>query len=129
MAWLTQQPETLFCLTPRLPDMETLTYWVQRLEPVIRAEQEGEIIVVLANRCGVEGGAVYAGTSAVLGIRYGEVAVYGLLGRGQNELLVVDTDDPPFGKLSLSPDPTPQPEGEPHTVDPASEIPAPIERD
>jgi hypothetical protein len=79
--------------------METLTYWVQRLEPVIRAEGEHEIIVVFCNRTGFEDDAVYAGTSTVLGISDGEVNVYGILGRGVKELLVVDTDDAPFAKL------------------------------
>lgn len=79
--------------------METLTYWVQRLEPVIRAEGEHEIIVVFCNRTGFEDDAVYAGTSTVLGVADGEVNVYGILGRGVKDLLVVDTDDPPFAKL------------------------------
>jgi len=66
---------------------------------VIRAETEGEIIVVLANRCGSEEEATYAGTSAVLGIQGGEVKVYGILGRSENELLVVDTNKRPAAKL------------------------------
>lgn len=79
--------------------METLTYWVQRLEPVIRSEDENEIIVVFCNRTGFEDDAVYAGTSTVLGVVDGEVNVYGILGRGVKDLLVVDTDDAPFAKL------------------------------
>lgn len=99
MAWLTREEARAFSRFASEPDMETLTYWVQRLEPVIRAEQEEEIIFIFANRCGVEDDAVYAGTSAVLGIQNGEVSVYGLLGRGEKELLVVDTERPIFGKL------------------------------
>lgn len=83
--------------------METLSYWLTRLEPVIRAENVGEIIVVFANRTGTEEEATYAGTSAVLGIRNGEVRVYGILGRGEKELLVVDTDRRPQGKLVSGP--------------------------
>jgi hypothetical protein len=83
--------------------METLSYWLARLEPVIRAETEGEIIVVLANRCGTEGEAVYAGTSAVLGIQSGEVNVYGILGRGEKELLIVNTKLRPQAKLVSDP--------------------------
>lgn len=75
--------------------METLSYWLARIEPLIRAETEGEIIVVFANRTGIEEEAVYAGTSAVLGIQAGEVKVYGILGRGEKELLVVDTSKRP----------------------------------
>lgn len=104
MAWLTQEDARTFTRLPQEPDMETLTYWVQRLEPIIRAEGEEEIIVVFANRCGVEGDTVYAGTSAVLGVQHGEVSVYGLLGRGSKELLVVNTEMPPFAKLVSRPD-------------------------
>ncbi|OIW29763.1 carbon-nitrogen hydrolase [Coniochaeta ligniaria NRRL 30616] len=104
MAWLTQEDARTFTRLPEEPDMETLTYWVQRLEPIIRAEGEQEIIVVFANRCGVEGDTVYAGTSAVLGVQDGEVSVYGLLGRGSKELLVVNTEMAPFAKLVSRPD-------------------------
>jgi hypothetical protein len=79
--------------------METLAYWVARLEPLIRTVGEDEIIIVLANRTGVEDDAVYAGTSAVLGIHRGEVKLYGVLGRGERELLVVDTSERPQAKL------------------------------
>lgn len=78
-------------------------YWVQRMEPIIRAETDEEIIVIFCNRCGMEGETVYAGTSTVMGIKQGEVSVYGLLGRCEKSLLVVDTDSPPLGKLVLRP--------------------------
>lgn len=42
---------------------------------------------------------MYAGTSAVVGIHHGQVKIYGLLGRGEKELLVVDTDKAPYAKL------------------------------
>ncbi|KAH6684372.1 carbon-nitrogen hydrolase [Halenospora varia] len=103
MAWLTREDPRSFSRSPKEPDMETLSYWLARLEPVIRAETEGEIIVVLANRTGVEDDAVYAGTSAVLGINGGEVKVYGILGRGERELLVVDTNKKPKAKLVSEP--------------------------
>lgn len=73
------------------------------MEPIIRAETDEEIIVVFCNRCGIEDDTVYAGTSAVIGIKQGEVCVYGLLGRCEKNLLVVDTDSPPLGKLVLRP--------------------------
>jgi len=103
MAWLTREDGRSYSRMPKDPDMETLSYWLARLEPLIRAETEGEIIVVFANRCGIEDDAVYAGTSAVLGIEGGEVRVYGILGRGERELLVVDTTDPPMAKLIAEP--------------------------
>ncbi|ROW06010.1 hypothetical protein VMCG_04656 [Cytospora schulzeri] len=104
MAWLTREDKRHFSRMPAEPDMDTLTYWIQRLEPVIRAEDNEEVIVVFCNRTGSEGDAVYAGTSAVVGIKEGEVHVYGLLGRGSKEVLVVDTDDPPFAKLVHRPE-------------------------
>jgi hypothetical protein len=103
MAWLTREDARSYSRSPKDPDMETLSYWLGRLEPVIRAETQGEIIVVFANRTGIEDDAVYAGTSAVLGIHDGEVKVYGILGRGEKELLVVDTNKRPQAKLVSEP--------------------------
>jgi protein N-terminal amidase len=97
MAWVVQQG----CSSGELlePDIDTLTNWVARLWPLIRAQGEREVIVVLANRCGTEAEAIYAGTSCVLGIKDGEVMLYGILGRGEEKLLVVDTTQPPQSKL------------------------------
>jgi len=103
MAWLTREDARSYSRKPKEPDMDTLSYWLARLEPIIRAETEGEIIVVMANRTGTEEEAVYAGTSAVLGIHAGEVKVYGILGRGEKELLVVDTKKRPQAKLVSMP--------------------------
>ncbi|KAK1983461.1 hypothetical protein LZ30DRAFT_480680 [Colletotrichum cereale] len=105
MAWMTREDGRLFSRMPNEPDMDTLTYWVTRLEPLIRAESEEEIIVVFCNRTGNEDEAVYAGTSAVVGIQDGEVKIYGLLGRGEKELLVIDTNNPPYAKLVYRPEP------------------------
>lgn len=104
MAWMTRDDPRSFSRMPNDPDMETLTYWITRLEPLIRAESEEEIIVVFCNRTGNEDEATYAGTSAVVGIQGGEVKIYGLLGRGEKELLVVDTDNAPYAKLVYRPD-------------------------
>ncbi|KAG6356976.1 hypothetical protein INS49_014852 [Diaporthe citri] len=104
MAWSTHEDARMFSRMPAEPDMDTLTYWVQRLEPLIRAENDEETIVVFCNRAGTEGNAVYAGTSAVLSIKQGEVGVYGILGRGVKDLLVVDTNVAPFAKLLHRPD-------------------------
>ncbi|KAK4086182.1 hypothetical protein Purlil1_9494 [Purpureocillium lilacinum] len=104
MAWMTREDPRWFSRMPNEPDMDTLTYWVTRLEPLIRSENEDEIIVVFCNRTGNEDEATYAGTSAVIGIQEGEVKVYGLLGRGEKELLVVDTNDAPYAKLVYRPE-------------------------
>lgn len=77
----------------------TLLKRVQRLEPLIRHEGKEEVIVVFCNRTGIEDDLIYAGTSSVVGIKDGEVKVYGILGRGVKDLLVVDTDQQPFAKL------------------------------
>lgn len=106
MAWLTREDARSYSRCPKDPDMETLSYWLARMEPLIRAETEGEIICVFANRSGSEDEAVYAGTSAVLGIHSGEVKVYGILGRGEKELLVVDTSKRPQAKLISEPNST-----------------------
>ncbi|KAK4177942.1 putative N-terminal amidase [Triangularia setosa] len=106
MAWLTLDMRERFLTgKEQQPDLETLAYWAGRLEPLIRQgggheeEEEDEIIIVFANRCGWEDEAVYAGSSAVMGVKKGEVSVYGVLGRGVEEVLVVDTDGEPFGRL------------------------------
>ncbi|ETS03583.1 hypothetical protein M419DRAFT_136697 [Trichoderma reesei RUT C-30] len=104
MAWMTREDRRHFSRMPNEPDMNTLTYWVTRLEPLIRSNNEDEIIVVFCNRTGTEDEATYAGTSAVIGIQEGEVKVYGLLGRGEKELLVVDTTNPPYAKMVYRPD-------------------------
>ena len=104
MAHLTTQEGRAFSRMPQEPDMDTLMDWVVRLEPLIRAEHEDEVIVVFANRCGTEDEAVYAGTSTVIGIQGGEVRLYGNLGRGDKELLVVDTNQDPCASLVYRPD-------------------------
>ncbi|KAG6006240.1 hypothetical protein E4U21_007203 [Claviceps maximensis] len=104
MAWLTPESAETFNKTPEEPDMKALMYWLGRLEPIIRADSTEEVIIIFANRCGSENEALYSGTSAVVGILSGEVRVYGILGRGQSDLLVVDTSDPPFAKLVYRPD-------------------------
>ncbi|PVH73176.1 carbon-nitrogen hydrolase [Cadophora sp. DSE1049] len=103
MAWPTREDARSYSRLSKDPDMEALSDWLARFEPIIRAEGEGEIIVVIANRTGIEEEAVYAGTSAVLGIQAGEVKVYGVLGRGEKELLVVDTEKRPKAKLVSEP--------------------------
>jgi predicted amidohydrolase len=100
MAWQTHEDPNVFGANPAEPDIETLVYWVQRLEPLIRADKEEEVIVVFCNRAGSETEATYTGTSAVIGIKRGEVFVYGVLGRGVDDLLIVDTDHPPMSKLT-----------------------------
>ncbi|MCJ1476862.1 Carbon-nitrogen hydrolase [Lambiella insularis] len=96
------------------PDGATLRYWVERLRPLVRAERE--VVVVLANRCGVEAGggkggeeglgeggdgqgggvgtaeARYAGSSTVMCVGRGRVRLWGIMGRGEEGVLRVDTE-------------------------------------
>lgn len=108
MAWRTSQPAESLIERAQVPDADTVAYWVQRLQPVI--DQGGdcgrEVTVVINNRVGSEDDANYAGTSVVLGIRKGNVKVYGCLGRGTEDLLIVDVPGPisakPYRKNSTS---------------------------
>lgn len=108
MAWLTRLTPQELLEDAGTPDLDTLTYWIERFLPVVSA-QEMEMIVVLANRCGTEPGNIagatrglddddddedvvgYAGSSAVLRIKNGTVQLYDILGRSQQKTLVVDT--------------------------------------
>lgn len=103
MAWLTNDEQQEFLSTLQDPDTMSLLYWVSRFEPLIRARSNQEVIVVFANRCGTEGETTYVGTSAVIGIQSGEIHVYGIMGRGETGLLVVDTDSEPYAKLAYQP--------------------------
>ena len=108
MAWLTQLTPDELSSQAQLPDMETLAYWIERFVPIMQAERADEVVLVLANRCGLEPGTVagvtrgvdedgegvvgYAGTSSVLRVKDGQVMLYDFLGRAQQDLLVVDTE-------------------------------------
>ncbi|KAK4697313.1 protein N-terminal amidase, partial [Lecanoromycetidae sp. Uapishka_2] len=54
MAWLTQLPAADLALEPDQPDLATLSYWSERLKPLVEGEEE--VIAVFANRCGEEPG-------------------------------------------------------------------------
>lgn len=75
------------------PDKEALGYWVGRLEPLV-VQGEREVLVVMVNRCGVEEPSVrYVGTSWVGRVGRGKVEVWGLMGKGEEGVLVVDTEE------------------------------------
>ena len=50
----------------------------------------GPIFIVLANRCGVEREACYAGTSSVISFRDGKGYIYDMLGKYDEQCMVVD---------------------------------------
>ncbi|KAJ3496866.1 hypothetical protein NLG97_g2346 [Lecanicillium saksenae] len=101
MAWCTHAEPEEFFQKPAEPDMDTLLYWITRMQPIISIDSNQETIIVFGNRCGAEGDATYVGTSTVIGIKSGEISLYGILGRDEESLLVVDTDALPYAKLKL----------------------------
>ena len=122
MAWLTHLlPEDL-TIEPDQPDMPTVAYWLERFSPFL--ETDKEIIVVFANRCGIEGSRLspldgrrngdveqgdqvcYAGSSCVMKFQGGRVSMFdrndgpAILGKNEEGVLVVDTSQ--VAKFSLS---------------------------
>ena len=116
MAWLTRLLPQDLEIEPDKPDMETIAYWLERFFPFVERGPSESIIVVFANRCGIEGNRIgtmhlengteveegdrvcYAGSSCVMKFQGGAVRMYGrdqgvaILGKGEEGLLVVDTD-------------------------------------
>jgi predicted amidohydrolase len=105
-AWLTRMSTAELQEQAQLPDLDTVSYWLERMRPLMGPNgSDQEIIVVFANRCGEEGEAPligpvrYAGSSTVLRISPGdgrvdgEVRIWDMLGRAEEGVLVVDTND------------------------------------
>ncbi|KAI4813376.1 carbon-nitrogen hydrolase, partial [Aureobasidium sp. EXF-8845] len=111
MAWLTRLLPQQLLETATQPDLETLSYWLERFVPVVQNEREGGTVLVMANRCGTEPGMVagvsqgiddeghevvgYAGTSCVIMVEQGEVRIFDILGKAEERLLKIDTTEPP----------------------------------
>jgi protein N-terminal amidase len=120
MAWLTRMTPEETRVHPERPDMETVAYWLERFWPFVDSLPAEPIVVVFANRCGSEGSVTggtkvdhgetvalgdqvaYAGSSCVMRFQNGSVKLWehhagpqkgdvGLLGKGQEGTLVVDT--------------------------------------
>lgn len=117
MAWLTRLVPAELEIGSDSPDMETVAYWLERFFPLVEAAPAEEVVVVFANRCGVEGNRVgslhvengeeveegnrvcYAGSSCVMRFQGGSVRMYertpnevAVLGKGEEGLLMVDTE-------------------------------------
>ncbi|KAK8171627.1 carbon-nitrogen hydrolase [Phyllosticta citrichinensis] len=104
MAWLTRFAAEDLAANPKREDAETLAYWLERFYPLIEANGE-PIIIVMANRCGTEGGVVYAGTSTVMKIEKGSTKIFDILGQAEEKILVVDLNDPPKFAVTTGPPP------------------------
>ncbi|KAK3637131.1 hypothetical protein LTR56_013863 [Elasticomyces elasticus] len=124
MAWLTRLNEQDLVLEPERPDMETVAYWLERFQPLLRSNADEEVVVVFANRCGTEGNRIslgtgnvqvengqveveegdrvcYAGSTCVMRFQGGQVRMFekpghevAILGKGEEGVLVVDTEQP-----------------------------------
>jgi protein N-terminal amidase len=89
MAWLTRLAHQELTELPLRPDNETLSYWVERFYPLQVASGQ-PVFLVFANRCGIEGSACYAGTSSILCFRDGRGYIYDILGKWDEQCMVVD---------------------------------------
>ena len=68
------------------------------MQPLI--DHEEEVVVVIANRSGEEEPhARYAGTSWIGRIGRGKIEAWGVLGRGEESILVADTEEEPVWEL------------------------------
>ena len=102
MAWLTHKTSSELLESPSDPDLETLSYWIERIVPLVK-NQEGEVVVVFANRCGEEPtDARYAGTSWIGRVGFGKVKIWDTAGRAEEKLLLIDTDQDPEYELQTS---------------------------
>ena len=113
-AWLTHISADDLKQMAMQPDLSTLGYWAERFSPLVGPAvgegEEKEVLLVIANRTGDEGVAErvgevrYAGSSCVMGLRKGEgsgVRIWDILGRAEEGLLVVDTDEEPRFRLGI----------------------------
>jgi protein N-terminal amidase len=96
MAWLTRLTPQELTELPLRPDEETFAYWIERFQPLLKhkGSDAGPIVVVCANRCGIEGSACYAGTSSVFIVESGKVSVCDVLGKLEEKCMVVDLARP-----------------------------------
>ena len=109
MAWLTTLPKKLVETKAEEPELDTLSYWVERLKPLVEGEKE--VLVVCANRCGeepgknplgVEEGVRYAGSSWVGKVGNGQVKIWEIIGRAEESLCIADTEEQPRWVLRMN---------------------------
>lgn len=109
MAWLTRLSLKAIECNSDEPDLDTLSYWIERLKPLVEAEKE--VLVVCANRCGEEpgknplgpeDGVRYAGSSWVGKVGKGQVTMWDIVGRAQECICFADTEVEPKWVLRMS---------------------------
>lgn len=110
MAWLTRISAATLTIEPEEPDLATLSYWIERLKPLVEGEEE--IVAVFANRCGeelgknplgAEEGVRYAGSSWIGRVGRGQVRIWGMLGKAEEGVCVIDTEEKPRWILKMQP--------------------------
>lgn len=110
MAWLTRLDTSELLAHAGEPDLDTLSYWVGRLKPLVEAEKE--VIAVFGNRCGqeagknplgVEEGVRYAGSSWIGKVGNGVAKIWEIMGRAEEGVMVADTEKEPKWVLRLQP--------------------------
>lgn len=108
MAWLTRLDGSELAAHAEEPDLSTLSYWVERLKPLVDAEKE--VMAVFANRCGqeagktplgIEEGVRYAGSSWIGRIGNGVLKIWEIMGRAEEGVIVADTEKEPKWALRL----------------------------
>jgi protein N-terminal amidase len=95
MAWLCHLTPEELMVEPTQPDIATVAYWVERFQPIVDSKAEKPVYVVLANRCGVEKGVCYAGSTTVIKIQGGVVSLFETCGKSEEKCLVVDLSERP----------------------------------
>lgn len=95
MAWLCHLTPTELVQDPGQPDVATVAYWVERFQPLVEANGHRPVYIILANRCGMEKGLCYAGSSTVMKIYQGVVSLYETAGKSEERCLVVNLADRP----------------------------------
>lgn len=102
MAWLTSLNASELAAHAEEPDLSTLSYWVERVKPLVEAERE--VIAVFANRCGneagknpigIEEGVRYAGSSWIGQVGNGVVKIWEIMGRAAEGVIIADTERDP----------------------------------
>lgn len=95
MAWLCHLTPTELMQDPTQPDIATVAYWVERFQPIVEAKGDKPVYVVLANRCGMEKGVCYAGSSTVMRIWKGDVSLFETVGKSEEKCIIVDLSERP----------------------------------
>ncbi|KIW09294.1 uncharacterized protein PV09_00211 [Verruconis gallopava] len=96
MAWLTRMTKEELEVDKEKPDLETLSYWIERFSPLRENTEGRQTVIVVANRCGIEEDACYAGTSSVIRLDgRGAVEIFDLCGKNEERLMVVDLSTKP----------------------------------